>query len=294
MKKITKAFKDQLKKLQEKLLTAVFSLRDLFFKLALSFAIVLSFLYLASRAPEIHGLFLRMKVGEKVYRVLGGSNSGGGTGFSIKAKSGISYIVTNAHVCELSEDGQNVLIISDSGRYLRRRILQISDHSDLCLIEGIPGVEGLSMGSEPRIGDVVTSVGHPSSMPITLSKGEIIGTSTIKIPVGIIIDQNDPESNTVKFFIREARFLSPEMCTKPKHEVTVQTVNLIFLYVRLVTCLEVTVGAYKTNILIRPGNSGSPVVDFWGNVVGIVFASDNYNWGSVVSYRDLEKFLSNF
>jgi hypothetical protein len=112
--------------------------------------------------------------------------------------------------------------------------------------------------------------------------------------VGIIIDQNDPESNTVKFFIREARFLSPEMCTKPKHEVTVQTVNLIFLYVRLVTCLEVTVGAYKTNILIRPGNSGSPVVDFWGNVVGIVFASDNYNWGSVVSYRDLEKFLSNF
>ncbi len=292
-KKLDK-LKSQMKKASELSLSVALASTKIVLKVAAALAAVLVIVYLAARAPEIHSSLIRAKVGEKTYTIRGGLNTGGGTGFSIKGKSGITYIVSNAHVCEVTPDGYHVLVSSDDGRHMWRRILEISDKSDLCIIEGIPGVEGLSLGSEPSIGQIVASVGHPSLMPITLSRGEIIAPEDIHILKGVILDPNNPEDVKASQFVHPDYRLTPDQCTAPKNKIVTETVDMFFFKLKVKLCLDVTKGAYLTNILIQPGNSGSPVVDFWGNVVGVVFAADSYNWGIVVSNKDLRDLLSNY
>lgn len=286
--------KGQIKKAGELGVSVALASAKVALKITAALAAVLVIVYLAARAPEIHSSIIREKVGEKTYTIRGGLKTGGGTGFSIKGKSGITYIVSNAHVCEVSPDGYHVLVSSDNGRHMWRRILEVSDKSDLCIIEGIPGVEGLSLGSEPSIGQIVASVGHPSLMPITLSRGEIIGPEDIRILKGVILDPNNPEDVKASRFVHPDFRLTPDQCSEPKNEIVTEKVDMLFFQLEVKLCLDVTRGAYLTNILIQPGNSGSPVVDFWGNVIGVVFASDSYNWGIVVSNKDLRDLLSNY
>jgi S1-C subfamily serine protease len=242
--------------------------------------------FLGAQAPQLHETWLRYKVGKVSYKIKDNSQSGGGTGFSIKAPSGITYILTNDHVCEVSSDKRTVLVQSDSGRELRRNIIARSEYSDLCLIEGAPGDEGLSMASEPYVGEQIAVVGHPSLMPITVSRGTIITRGDVYILYGIISDEKDLPPEEVDTFF--GKFIPRSSCNKPKNQI-VEEDNWLFGKVEL--CLSVTKGAYRTNALIQPGSSGSPMVNFWGNVTGVIFASDKYHWGTAVSQQDIVDFL---
>ena len=73
-------------------------------------AVIGTTVYIAARAPELHGQWLRHSVGSKVYTIKDTVVSGGGTGFAIQAPSGASYILTNDHVCRVSTDKQTVLV----------------------------------------------------------------------------------------------------------------------------------------------------------------------------------------
>lgn len=271
-------------------ITAKISLR------LLSYMILsISVLYISAKAPEIHGSLIRTFVGEKVYIIRDIPGGPGGTGFSVVASSGKTYIVTNAHVCGVSSDKRTVLVNTEDGRHIRRKILEVSNKSDLCLIQGIDGVEGLKLGSEPRIGQIIAAVGHPSLMPITMSRGELIGKIDVPIARGIINDFSSlppEEANSTRSMVNPAALIDPKDCMAPKNKVVKQIADLGFIRVEFKLCLEVTKDAYLTNMLIQPGSSGSPVVDFWGNVVGVAFASDSYNWGSAVSIHDLKELLS--
>lgn len=239
--------------------------------------------FLGAKAPEIHGIFIRKSVGAKVFIMKDSlTRGGGGTGFSVKGRSGISYIITNDHVCKGSKDGRTMLVLDDLGNYIRRNIVSQSDRTDLCLLEGIPGVEGLDLGSPPSIGQIVAAVGHPALKPITLSRGEIVGAEDVEIPEGLIGEEHSDQS------IFGIPVLTKEECSKHKNRIRI--VSLVFADLAL--CTVVTKKAYISNVLIQPGSSGSPVVNFWGNVVGVVFAGDRYGWGNFVSFSDLENFLS--
>jgi S1-C subfamily serine protease len=243
---------------------------------------------LAVKAPEIHSSWIRSKVGSKVYVVRG--EHGQGTGFAIKAPSGQSYILTNDHICGVSKDGLNILVIGNDGEPLNRRIIARSQHTDLCLIEGMPGTSGLSLGSEPSIGQVVAAVGHPAGYALTMSRGEIIQREDVIMMQGPISFQN-PESGQWELVPAEQGGILEKQCQLPKNETRIIDVDQFFFVVKVKFCLIVTREAMWTNMLIQPGSSGSPVVNFWGNVIGVAFAGDQAMWGIVVNRHDIIEFL---
>ena len=264
-------------------------IKDAACSVAAATMVVGSLVYLTMRAPEIHDAFLRAKVGSRVYMIKGVPNGGGGTGFELKAPSGQSYIVTNSHVCnhvkDLTEDKHSALVMGDDGQYMSRRIITISDKTDLCLIEGLPGVQGLSLGDEPMVGDQLTVVGHPKLRPLTLSSGEMIGSEDVDIldfvfPTGTIIDFMVPTK-------------ADDKCDMPKNKIVETPVPELGITVKL--CYVITKDAHMTSIVIYPGNSGSPVSDFWGKVVGVAFASTSGdNYGEIISLHDLKDFVARY
>lgn len=253
----------------------------------LSLALTASaFGYLTLKAPEIHSMYLRHSVGEKVYMIKGKLDGGGGTGFAIKAPSGQSYIVTNSHVCAgvAPNGGSQVLVVNDAGEYMPRRIIQNSDFTDLCLIEGMPGVEGLSLSkTELFKGEQSYIIGHPRLRPLSVSKGEIVGQQDVAV-----LDYVLPGNPLVEMLLPD--LVKDLACNLPKNQIVEEVTPLG----PVKFCLDVTKNTYTTTILIFPGNSGSPMVDMFGNVQGVAFASDGTNWAQVVSMNDLTKFLSHY
>lgn len=255
---------------------------------ALSLALIAGSLgILVIKAPELHGHYLRYEVGSRTYMIKGTPEGGGGSGFQVKAASGQSYIVTNSHVCEgaleQSPDKTALLVMKDDGTSLRRRIIENSDFTDLCLLEGMPGVDGLKLGDEPGLGETAYVVGHPRLRPLSVSSGQAVGRSDVKIlayilPGNPFIDLLAPE------LTKDAK------CDLPKNELITEDTPIG--PVKL--CINATRSAYMTTIVIHPGNSGSPMVDMWGNVEGVAFASDGTTWAYSVSLSDLRKFLSRY
>lgn len=239
-----------------------------------------------SRMPEMHDAYLRYKVGTKVYKIQAELNGDGGTGFQLKAPSGTNYVVTNSHVCEAvqnlasAENKQTALVVDDEGHSVRRRIVAISDETDLCLIEGMPGVNGLSTGSEPGKGSHATVVGHPHLRPLTLAGGEIIGSEDVEIMDYVMSVEGNP-------FVAAQVPTKAGKCDQPKNDIKDFPIPEEIGGGTAKVCFVDTQGAYMTSITIYPGNSGSPMVSWRGDVIGVVFAanpSDNY--GDAVSLKD--------
>lgn len=257
---------------------------------AIKLATMLAVLF-AIKSPELHSLYIRSKVGSKVYIIRAKEGQGGGgTGFSIEAPSGNSYVVTNAHVCEyvLSQtDTPGHVVVESHGSSIKRRVIEISDKSDLCLIEGLPGVSGLSLGSEPSLGETLTVVGHPNLRPLSLSKGEMVGKTDVST-----MNFAYPSGNA---FIDSWLGAKDGKCDLPKNEIReLEIRDLAGNVIKLKVCLTTITNAYSSTVVIFPGNSGSPTVDFLGNVVGVAFAADHTNWAAIVSIRDLLRFLNKY
>jgi S1-C subfamily serine protease len=226
-----------------------------------------------------------------VFEVKGVKDGGGGTGFQVQAPSGENYIVTNSHVCEHSlkaANSKNILLVIRGEHAMKRRVLEISDRADLCLIEGWPGVEGLKLGSERDIGDMVIAVGHPMLGPTTMTMGELRDFVQVEIVHHVMPGPNKAQNKGLQ--------ASDEPCEGPKFEVKMQ--KLFFFGIPMgeaKMCMVKETDAMQTNTEIYPGSSGSPVVDRWGRVVGVMFASDNRsNWGYAVNLENLAFFLKDF
>jgi len=247
------------------------------------------------KAPELHNKFLQSKVGSKVYYIRDQTGGGGGTGFAIKAPSGESYIMTNSHVCGVSHDGQTVLVEDSDDNSMRRRIIANDPNSDLCLIESLPGITGLSVASHtPTIGDTLYVVGHPYLQPTHIAVGEMTGTQDITVALGFI-SIVDPQTGEEKLIPHDDGGILEANCHENKHRIISQEMIVIFFTVKVKMCVESIEDAYTTAVVIYPGNSGSPTVNAWGQVEGVAFAGDgSTNWGSIVSLHDVKAFLKNF
>lgn len=185
---------------------------------------------------------------------------GGGTGFAVKGASGITYTVTNNHVCEVAEDNK-VRAVWDNGRSVILDILERDKEHDLCIMDGLPMMEGFDTGKqEAEVGDPVFIVGHPILAPNTFSEGLVRDRSEVDIVFGYGDEKECAERG---YKSRKSRGWAGEV------EVCYKNYD-----------------AFDTSVKGFPGNSGSPVFNMAGNVVGVIFAGNGFT--NDMSYVPLE------
>ncbi len=243
-------------------------------QLLLGAATGIAVLHLIIITPQMRRNFIRKYVGSKVVEIVktkDGKPIGGGTGFGIKAPSGREYIMTNAHVCSAFKD-EDPTVLLPNGSMVKRKILSISDTTDLCLIEGVTGLGALELGKSVYIGETIMIVGHPLLMPLAVSEGDIIDLKVNEIGLGIIGEE-----------------ILEKNCRLPKNKI----VEVQYGFFGTVpVCME-EIMSYQTTAQSLPGSSGSPVVNKEGQVIGVNFAGDELvHWGISVPLEDVKKFLA--
>ncbi len=224
---------------------------------------------LVYEAPKFKKTILRNYVSNKVVTITNYEGNSGGTGFFVQLPSGRTGILTNAHVCKMSES-EPIFVQLDNDRKVPVKIIEISKETDLCLIESYGTTKGLAIGDSPEVGEQLYSVGHPALLPTSMTSGEISGPGEIDL-LDHVIEEGKAEN-----------------CSKPSQHK--QEFDFIFFHVT--ACLE-RYQVFFSTIPSFPGNSGSPIIDKYGKVRGICFAGDTrINWAILLGADLIKKFLT--
>jgi len=171
----------------------------------------------------------------------------GGTGFQISAPSGTQYTLTNAHVCALADE---LDVYDNNQKELQRiKVIKVYKEHDLCIMESVKDLPSLKLADSIIPHERVWLVGFPALRPLTLESGHFVGKMTISV-------------------IEECK-LRPKEYTYDKE--TEDMINLLMNI--LLPCFKKYEAQHINNISYG-GNSGSPVLNKWGNVIGILFAGD--------------------
>lgn len=247
--------------------------------------------FTAAAAPSKHtNAVINHLVKAKIFKVRSFPGSPGGTGFAVRAPSGISYILTNAHICETSGlspvDGSMLVGEGKGERY--RRILLASGDSDLCILEGMPGVEGLNVAHAPvEFNQWVFSAGFPSLGDYRLGRGQVTGMEDVVMFHHMMTGDNKA--------LNEALDAIDFRCDLPKFSIQNGEVSEegTFKGLPVKACFVTETLAISTNIHTVGGSSGSPLLNAKGQVVGVIFATtDKGKWGRAVNLKQLKNFLS--
>lgn len=229
---------------------------------------VASIFYVGVQAPSWHLKYIENKVGRVTIKVLKEEKGGGGSGFHVRTPKGKTYIMTNIHVCAGAKDSKgNVLVqLPHGGKFIKRKIVKEYSKHDLCLVEPVDGFNGIEVADKVTKGQELSVVGHPYLRPARVSLGQYLDDERISLLVRAE-DEVD--------------------CAKKKGHV-----EQINMFMR--GCVK-EYDSMETNITIFPGSSGSAVVNFFGQLSGVVFAGDNNtNYGFLVPLSFVKDFLKDF
>lgn len=151
--------------------------------------------------------------------------------------SSTKYLVTAAHVC-----GKSKILLSAKGIH---KILVSVAEKDICIASTFQEVETLKLGKDIKPGEYVDMTGFPGNLIYDYQKGTAkdVTVSAFNLPHKFYSDTE---------LCPELSELTPEGCTL------------------FVTTIEL-------KILARPGNSGGPVQNAAGEVVGILIGTDYTN-----------------
>jgi hypothetical protein len=216
------------------------------------------------------GAYLLQERANQVVMLTGPSNHArGGTGFQVQAPSGITYTVTNAHICEIAENGEMAAKVPGAERWIRLRVREVAEHTDLCLLDSLPASRGIKLAKKQGEKQRLWVLGHPLLKPLSLASGFLVVRE--EITIGQVVED-------------------PSQCKKSNQ--TVESVLDPFSGMPINYCLT-AIDGYDTTIPIFPGNSGSPVMNSDGDVVGVAFAGDSRtNYGAIIPLDVLKSFLS--
>lgn len=234
-------------------------------KLALCGLLSLGFLstYKLFEKPNLRNL-----ANANVFKIVTEQENSGGTGFYFKSKSGKVYVITNSHVCELAKD-QPLFIRHFKQKIALGKILKDEPKYDLCVVDSLQQSHGLKLANHVEFYKEYHLFGNPYLYTNVYSKGEIFDIQYVQIPKRIV-GPND-------------------VCAQDEVKIKM---NMFFFQVDVCASNN---KAYVTNIQGFPGNSGSPLLNEYGEVVAVLFAGDhrtNYSFYIVLeSVQEMTKGL---
>lgn len=239
-------------------------------KLIILLVILAGYLFLSAQALSQSKLF-SIGAKETVMVVNPENENSGGTGFAVRAPSGKLYTLTNAHVCSIAKDG--AMLAKYEGKKIRLQVISVSETTDLCLLSALPEKGGLEIGKELGMYEGVYLVGHPMLQPISIAAGWVRGRG--EIPVGYC------EGAITKVSIL------------PEGETRSFKLDALDDLLEAMSCVKY-VDSIITNNFSLPGNSGSPVLNEDGKVIGVLFAGDGRSTSLIVPLDRVQDFLAGF
>lgn len=193
------------------------------------------------------------------------SKQGSCSGQQVVGASGMDYILTAGH-CKPLEVNGSIMVTTEDGRSLYRRIIVEDEESDLLLLEGVPNMPGLAIAPVSFPKQPVRTFTHGRGFDTYRTEGALIQNYQISVPVS-----------------------EAENCPKmPKYRVVEYNTMFGPLEVCALSVIETV-----TTAMIVPGSSGGAVVNSDGELVGVVSAGDGV-FGYLVSLSDIKKFLHNY
>lgn len=180
-------------------------------------------------------------------------DNGGGTGFFIEVNN-TSYLLTNSHICRGNEE----VNVSTGGT---ARVFGYDEDHDLCLlIPEVSHVGGIRLAQHWIKGEAIRVLGHGKLLPLH----EQLGRVEASLDQWIMWFDTPPCPEGMR---EEMTWFGQGKCSK------------LFKSVLLLTAT------------INPGNSGSPVLDKYGQAVGIVFAGGG-GFGYAIPVEQIHGFLN--
>jgi hypothetical protein len=201
----------------------------------------------------------------RVVKLLG--DHGQCTGEQVKAPSGKMYILTAGHCKGLQEAGF-ILAVDEAGKTYKVKVIDEDPNADLLLLEGIPGLSGLSVARNILRSEHVRTYTHGGGMDTYRTDGDVIGT------------------------YEQDGMLAPILTEEQRLECILFPKNKVYHYQYGTACILHTPFTVTTAMII-PGSSGGPVVNVFGQLIGVVSATDGH-MSSLVTLSDIHTFLAKF
>mgnify|MGYP000109031399 CR=1 FL=1 len=187
-----------------------------------------------------------------------GQPAGSGTAFATHDSYGNVVFITNAHVCA----SKKKMWTWWRGQYYEHKVLKEKKDRDLCMLRAPHYATPLEVADEVVMGERVRALGFPWGLFPNISHGELKVEHDVTIPTDLPTKQCKEQGHRSIFTL-----------FGPK-------------------CLMV-IPMYATTTEGAPGNSGSPVLNEDGKIVGVISVMNNRGpaWLSAIMLRDLKEFL---
>lgn len=176
-----------------------------------------------------------------------GQDGGHGSAFFYR-KNGTTYIVTNEHVCK----DNSVMMYHHDGNKFLTSALHSDVLKDVCILKAPQNQGGLMFTNKDAHQMDVFNISYPGSYMEYLAKGNLMTQNEITIPYPLFKITSD------------RLFEKCKLVSSTKQNV------MVMKYIDGYFCVQNQGHLIRSSIIIHRGSSGSPVVDYYGRVVGLI------------------------